>query len=90
MKTVKLVLKIMVTLTFAAWAIMVFTDYFKTRNDKHPIFCLKENTHKYDDGETYECIGLGYKMYDYKRDSITAKEFGPFFIKERTNTEGIK
>ena len=90
MKTVKLVLKIMVTILFVAWAIIVFTDYFKTRNDKRPIFCIKEETHKYDDGETYECIGLGYKMYDYKRTSITAKEFGPFFINERSDMSGIK
>lgn len=31
---------------------------------------------------TYECLGLGYKVYQYHRD-FSAIEFGPFFISER-------
>ena len=85
-----LTLKILVLVIFVAWVFIVFVDYFKTRNDEMPVFCINEKTYTYDDGKTYECVGLGYKMYKYQRDSITATEFGPIFIKQRTSTEGIK
>lgn len=83
-------LKIMVLVAFVVWVCVVFVDYFKTRNDKMPVFCIKETTYNYDDGKTYECVGLGYKMYKYERDSITATEFGPIFIKQRTDVRGIR
>ncbi|MCI8394542.1 MAG: hypothetical protein HFH86_03565 [Bacilli bacterium] len=35
---------------------------------------------------TYECLGLGYKFYRYRRE-FKAIEFGPFFIKERLRVE---
>lgn len=89
-KGILMVLKILVLILFIAWILIVFIDYFKTRNEEMPVFCIKETTYDYDDGSTYECIGLGYKMYKYERESINATEFGPFFIKQRTNMNGIK
>ena len=83
-------LKILVLVLIAAWVIIVFIDYFKTRNDQKPLFCIKETTYKYDDGKTYECIGLGYKMYKYERTSINATEFGPIFIEQRTNIDDLQ
>lgn len=46
------------------------------------------NEDKYKDySYTYECSGLGYKVYRYNRTDTNppfkAIEFGPFFIKER-------
>lgn len=35
---------------------------------------------------TIECLGLGYKIYQYHRD-FRAIEFGPFFIKERQSID---
>lgn len=35
---------------------------------------------------TYECLGLGYKYYQYHRE-FSAIEFGPFFIPERQSVE---
>ena len=49
------------------------------------MFCISEKTYKYADGKTYECVGIGYKMYKYERDSINATEFGPIFIEQKTN-----
>lgn len=83
-------LKIAILIILGVWVIMVFIDYFKTRNNEKPVFCIKEYTHQYDDGTTYECVGLGYKMFKYERDSIRATEFGPIFIEERTNTSGLQ
>ena len=40
---------------------------------------------------TYECKGLGYKVYRYNRTDTNppfkAVEFGPFFIKERQSLD---
>ena len=67
------------------WIIIFFIDYFRARQSKTPLFCISEETKEYDDGTVYSCTGLGYKMYQYNRSSVDATvEFGPFFIKERT------
>ena len=62
-------------------AIVWLTDFIKIQNSKEPAFCLTKKTHKFDDGVVEECTGLGYKIFDYKRDSIEAHQFGPLFIK---------
>jgi len=82
-KIVVTTLKIMVIVLIVAWIAMIFVDYFKARSEKPMLFCIKEETKVYDDGTVYSCTGLGYKMYKYDRKSISAVEFGPFFIKER-------
>lgn len=79
------VIKVLILAVIVIWIICFFIDYFRARQEKNPLFCITENTKKYDDGEVYSCTGLGYKMYKYRRSSIpTSVEFGPFFIKERT------
>ena len=62
-------------------AIIWLTDFFRIQNDKDPMFCLAHKTHKFNDGTVEECTGLGYKIYDYNRESLTAHQFGPFFAK---------
>ena len=62
---------------FAVWV----TDFIRVRDDKKPMFCIKKIEHKYDDGTTEECVGLGYKVYTYNRKSINLKsQFAPFFV----------
>ncbi len=78
-----LILKIIILVALVVWVSIVFCDYFRTRNDKKPYFCLSEKNYSYDDGTTYECVGLGYKMYKYNRKSIKATEFGPIIIQQR-------
>lgn len=72
---------------FIFWVVIVillFTwimDYINVRNDKKPSFCIKNITHKFEDGTVKECIGLGYKVFTYDRSSMTkGSEFVPFFI----------
>ena len=79
------VIKVAILTFVIIWIIIFFIDYFRARQSKDPIFCISEQTKEYEDGSVYSCIGLGYKMYRYNRNSIDASiEFGPFFIKERT------
>lgn len=72
---------------FIFWAIilvLLFTwimDYINVRNDKKPAYCIKNISHKFEDGTVDECVGLGYKVFTYNRDSMAkASEFVPFFI----------
>lgn len=76
---------------WAAFAVVLFTwvvDYLNVRNNKEPNFCISKKTHTYDDGVVEECVGLGYKVYDYKRTSMTnGIEFVPFFVSMRESSE---
>ena len=79
------IIKIVILALIIIWIIIFFIDYFRARQSKTPLFCISEETKEYDDGTVYSCTGLGYKMYKYNRSSVDATiEFGPFFIKERT------
>jgi hypothetical protein len=65
------------SILMAIWLI----DFFRVRGDADPMFCLSKTTHEFEDGEVRECLGLGYKVYSYDRESLTkGYEFGPFFI----------
>ncbi len=86
MSKVMNVLKYVILGLVIAWIILFFIDYIRARQSKNLLFCIYENTNKYDDGTVYSCTGLGYKLYRYNRTSINRTiEFGPFFIKEKTN-----
>ncbi len=70
-----------------AWMAISLTDFIRTYLDKDPIFCLKEETHKYDDGEVYICTEIGFKFFRYDRASYTARQFGGFWTKEHDPSE---
>lgn len=76
-------IKIAVLVFLFIWIVIVFTDYFRVRNGNDPMFCLSEQIKDYDDGTTYICTGLGYKMIRYNRTKCQpATVFGPFIIKD--------
>ena len=67
-------------------AIIWLTDFINVKNDKDPVFCISQKTHTFDDGTVEECVGLGYKVYNYNRSSFSkGRQFGPFFIGMREN-----
>lgn len=61
--------------------ILVFTDYFRFKNNKSPLFCVNNATYNYKDGHVNTCIGFGYKVVSYNRVSINKKEFMPIWSK---------
>lgn len=77
------ILKITILVVLFIWIVIVFTDYFRVRFNKQPIFCISKETIDYEDGSSFICKGLGYKSIRYNRTCMSATEFGPFFIKER-------
>ena len=73
---VKLGIKIVFLVFIIAWMGILIRDYSKKEFD-----ALSENERN-EMLYTYQCTGLGYKFFRYKRE-FNAIEFGPFFTKER-------
>lgn len=53
------------------WLFTVVVDFSNIKKEQDPIFCLRHKTHTYEDGTVEECLGMGYKVFTYKRQSIT-------------------
>jgi hypothetical protein len=82
------ILNIVLWLVLFAWMALVLVDFFKTREEKDPVFCWFNNkTTEYSNGTVTECMGLGYKVINYNREDFKAIEFGPFWIQDRTADE---
>lgn len=87
MKKVKKIIGLLLSIVVCCWIAVVVIDYYKAVNDKDLLFCIKDQTKKYDDGTVYRCDGVGYRFYKYDRDGVKATQFGPFFIEEKTIEE---
>ncbi len=85
--TFQKVMNVILWIILIAWMIIVLIDFYNVNKKTDPMFCISENTEKYDDGEVYSCLGLGYKVYRYERSCFTAIEFGPFWSKDRSLEE---
>ena len=83
-ENVKKTLNIIFWVAFAILAFIWTFDFFRVRAESAPVFCIRERTHAFDNGTVDECLGLGYKVYNYNRDDqLEGYEFGPFFIRMR-------
>lgn len=80
------VMNVILWLVLIVWMLICIVDFIKTQRVEKPIFCLKEETTKYEDGSVYSCTGLGYKIYHYDRTSFSGVEYGPFWSKDRSAT----
>lgn len=78
------VISIILWVLILAWLVVVIFDFYKVSQEEGPVFCISKETTTYDDGTVDLCTGLGYKVYNYNRASISGHEFGPFWIEERT------
>ncbi len=84
MKVVKKVISIIFMVVFISWLLLIIYESYMVTRGEQPKFCIKTEEHKYEDGVTTECLGLGYKVYMYDRSSIDVQvEFGPFWINEK-------
>ena len=75
-----------VILTIVVFGIvgMAVIDFINVNQEKEPMFCVKKEVITHEDGTVDVCTGIGYKVYQYKRESIKGSEFGPFWIEEKT------
>ena len=79
------IMNVILWIVLFVWMGICLIDFYKTHQEEEPIFCLKKETVKYDDGTVDSCLGLGYKIYHYKRTSFNGIEYGPFWSKDRSN-----
>lgn len=67
---------------FAILACVWIVDFFRVKTEKQPMFCISKETIEFEDGNVEKCVGLGYTVYEYNRESLdNGIQFGPFFIK---------
>ena len=81
------VVNIVLWIVLFVWMGMCLYDFYTVKAEKKPVFCIKEETIQYEDGTVISCLGPGYKVYRYKRDSYKGIEFGPIWAKDRSNKE---
>ena len=81
------IMNIVLWILLLGWMGICLFDFYNVTNEKEPKFCIKKETTEYEDGTVDSCLGLGYKVYNYNRDSYTAIEFGPFWAKDRSNKQ---
>lgn len=67
----------------AIWLGIFLTDFFTAKSGKEPVFCLVHEMRDYTDGSVEVCYGLGYKYYQYNRESVKGTQFGAFWISEK-------
>lgn len=73
-------LKVVSWVLIIAWMSVVVVDYFKVKNEKEPIFCIKNEIIEVDNGTTKICTGLGYKYYNVVNEDYIIKKFVPFWV----------
>ena len=83
------IMNVILWIVLLVWMAICLVDFYNTHQEKEPMFCLKKEVTKYDDGQVRSCLGLGYKVFHYERSSFRAIEFGPFWSKDRTAEEKI-
>ncbi len=82
-KTLGIIIKIVLVGIVVAWISLIFTEYFRYKDNKPMLVVLKQDKKEYDDGSVTIYYGLGYKEIIYERTSLYGKEFGHIFIKVR-------
>ena len=78
------VINITLWVLLVGWIAICFTDFILTKTENKPVFCTFSKTAEYEDGTVKSCIGLGYKVYNYDRDSFTGIEFAPLWGKDKS------
>ena len=78
------VINITLWVLLVGWIAICFTDFILTKTENKPVFCTFSKTVEYEDGTVKSCIGLGYKVYNYDRDSFTGIEFAPLWGKDKS------
>ena len=78
------VMNVILWIVLIVWMVICLVDFFLTQKRQEPIFTFKHETVKYEDGEVDSYLGLGYKIYNYKRKCFNGTEYGPFWSKDRS------
>ncbi|NLL01571.1 MAG: hypothetical protein GX265_00920 [Mollicutes bacterium] len=81
----KVVIKKIVNI--ALWVILFIliafcvTDFILVKTDNKPVFCAFNKVKEFEDGKVSSCYGLGYKVINYNRESMSGLVFSPVWKK---------
>ena len=78
------ILNVVLWIVLFIWIALCLIDFYKTRKGLKTLFTFKHEVVKYEDGEVESDLGLGYKVFNYKRKCFNGTEFGPFWSKDRS------
>lgn len=80
MKIVNLFLKMLIYILLV-WTTIFLVDYIRVKNEKVPIFCIKDESSRIADVGTIEYYGLGYKVIDFNRiNGFDKMKIGTYFM----------
>ena len=82
--TFRSIFSVILWIVLFIWIALCLIDFYKTRKREKPLFTFKHEVIKYDDGEVESDLGLGYKIYNYKRKCLNGIEYGPFWSEDRS------
>lgn len=78
------VLSIVLWTAVFVWIAICLIDFYRTQKREEPLFTFKNDVIEYDDGHVDSYLGLGYRIYNYKRKCFDGFEFGPFWTKDKS------
>ena len=78
------IINVILWIVLLLWIAVCLIDFYNVKKGNDPKFCITKETITYSDGTVDSCLGAGYRVYVYNRNSYKAREFGPFWRKDRT------
>ncbi len=78
------IMNVVLWIILFAWMAVCLVDFFRTTNNKAPKLCIKQERTTYNDGYVDTCTGLGYKVINYRRTSMSGNQYGPFWISDKS------
>lgn len=78
------IMNVVLWIILFAWMAVCLVDFFRTTNNKAPKLCIKQERTTYNDGYVDTCTGLGYKVINYRRASMSGNQYGPFWISDKS------
>ena len=81
------VMNVILWIVLIVWMAICLVDFYRAHKRQEPIFTFKKETTKYEDGEVDNYLGLGYRIFDYKRKCFNGIEYSPFWFKDRSVEE---
>lgn len=83
-KNKTIIINVILWVLLFSYVTICLVDLNKARNKELPIFTFKHISKKYNDGNVDSYVGLGYKVYNYKRKCFTGIEYVPIWSKDKS------
>lgn len=78
---IKKIVNIALWVILFIWIAFCVTDFILVKTDNKPVFCAFNKVKEFEDGKVSSCYGLGYKVINYNRESMSGLVFSPVWKK---------